>query len=89
MDRPQYHECSVREIKRLLPDAGSFQSNRQSTTSPSLVSLASNANSAQYAYMSHFFANPLAVLLADNRGKTNSHQPQLYEAIRNTSSFRR
>ncbi|PLB44719.1 origin recognition complex, subunit 3 [Aspergillus steynii IBT 23096] len=47
------------------------------------------SRTVKYAYMSHFFANPLAVLLADDRDETKLQQPRLCEAIRNTSSFRR
>lgn len=38
--------------------------------------------------MTHFFANPLSVLLSDNLGSDN-FQPELCEAIRNVPSFRR
>ncbi|KAF3398243.1 Origin recognition complex subunit 3 [Penicillium rolfsii] len=41
----------------------------------------------KYAYMSHFFANPLAVLLG-NPAPTTLSRPQLCEAIRNLPSFR-
>ncbi|KAJ5213163.1 hypothetical protein N7449_000332 [Penicillium cf. viridicatum] len=41
----------------------------------------------KYAYMSHFFANPLAVLLA-NPDSTVLAQNKLCEAIRNLPSFR-
>ncbi|KAF7713905.1 Uncharacterized protein PECH_006761 [Penicillium ucsense] len=41
----------------------------------------------KHAYMSHFFANPLSVLLANPSPATLSH-PVLCEAIRNTPSFR-
>lgn len=50
--------------------------------SPSLV-----ADFNQYAYMSHFFANPLAVLLGSPTLDTLS-QTRLGEAIRNLPSFR-
>jgi origin recognition complex subunit 3 len=43
----------------------------------------------KYAYMSHFFANPLSVLLADEVPVKVLHQPRLCEAIRNLPSFRR
>ncbi|KAI9044610.1 putative origin recognition complex subunit 3 [Aspergillus affinis] len=46
------------------------------------------SRTVKYAYMSHFFANPLAVLLADDRDEGKLQQRQLCEAIRNTSSFR-
>ncbi|KAL2004373.1 hypothetical protein VTN02DRAFT_2019 [Thermoascus thermophilus] len=42
----------------------------------------------KYAYMSHFFANSLAVLLSDSVS-TNLSQSELCEAIRNLPSFRR
>ncbi|KAL4883638.1 origin recognition complex subunit 3 N-terminus-domain-containing protein [Aspergillus karnatakaensis] len=41
----------------------------------------------KYAYMSHFFANPISVFLASNV-PGNLQQAQLCEAIRNTPSFR-
>jgi origin recognition complex subunit 3 len=41
----------------------------------------------QYAYMSHFFANPLAVLLA-KPDSTVIAQNKLCEAVRNLPSFR-
>jgi origin recognition complex subunit 3 len=41
----------------------------------------------QFAYMSHFFANPLTSLLA--KGSLVDYAcPELAEAIRNTPSFR-
>ncbi|CRG92193.1 Origin recognition complex subunit 3 [Talaromyces islandicus] len=40
---------------------------------------------AKYAYMSHFFANPLSVLFSQSA----SQQKELCEAIRNLASFRR
>ncbi|CEO58573.1 hypothetical protein PMG11_03285 [Penicillium brasilianum] len=41
----------------------------------------------KYAYMSHFFANPLSVLLG-NPAPATLTQPRLCEAIRNLPSFR-
>ncbi|KAL4774089.1 origin recognition complex subunit 3 N-terminus-domain-containing protein [Aspergillus nidulans var. acristatus] len=41
----------------------------------------------KYAYMSHFFANPISVLLADHIGEDLQHD-KLCEAIRNVPSFR-
>ncbi|EED16020.1 origin recognition complex subunit 3, putative [Talaromyces stipitatus ATCC 10500] len=38
----------------------------------------------KYAYMSHFFANPLSILLSS----FSSKQKELYEAVRNLKSFR-
>ncbi|OAX85443.1 hypothetical protein ACJ72_00168 [Emergomyces africanus] len=46
------------------------------------------ANGIKYAYMAHFFANPLATLLS-NVETANTSRPDLCEAIRNTPSFRR
>lgn len=43
---------------------------------------------SQYAYMSHFFANPLTILLAED-DCLDSFQVELCEAIRNIPSFRR
>ncbi|KKA20761.1 Uncharacterized protein T310_5211 [Rasamsonia emersonii CBS 393.64] len=42
----------------------------------------------KYAYMSHFFANPLSVFLSDDISAT-LQQTELCEAIRNLPSFRR
>lgn len=42
---------------------------------------------SKYAYMSYFFANPLAILLAEDTQRT--FQPELCQAIRNVPSFRR
>ncbi|KAI5286718.1 hypothetical protein KEM52_001885, partial [Ascosphaera acerosa] len=42
------------------------------------------ANGMKYAYMTHFFANPLSVL---GSGADTSYQSELCEAIRNTQSF--
>ncbi|KAL4752660.1 hypothetical protein BDW72DRAFT_191823 [Aspergillus terricola var. indicus] len=41
----------------------------------------------KYAYMSHFFANPISVLLADRIAEDLQHD-KLCEAIRNVPSFR-
>ncbi|KAL4977821.1 origin recognition complex subunit 3 N-terminus-domain-containing protein [Aspergillus desertorum] len=41
----------------------------------------------KYAYMSHFFANPVSVLLADRIAEDLQHE-KLCEAIRNVPSFR-
>ncbi|KAL4996536.1 origin recognition complex subunit 3 N-terminus-domain-containing protein [Aspergillus recurvatus] len=41
----------------------------------------------KYAYMSHFFANPISVLLADRVAEDLQHD-KLCEAIRNVPSFR-
>lgn len=38
--------------------------------------------------MSHFYANPFSVLLADNVEEME-FQPEFYEAVRNLESFRR
>ncbi|KAI1929714.1 Origin recognition complex subunit 3 [Ophidiomyces ophidiicola] len=45
-------------------------------------------NSLRYAYMSHFFANPLAALLAKEI-RQDDFQPELCEAIRNLPSFQK
>ncbi|KAK2759090.1 hypothetical protein FQN54_003189 [Arachnomyces sp. PD_36] len=42
----------------------------------------------KYAYMSHFFANPLTILLSDSP-LPKEPQPEFCEAIRNLPSFRR
>ncbi|KAE8350770.1 origin recognition complex subunit 3 N-terminus-domain-containing protein [Aspergillus coremiiformis] len=46
------------------------------------------SRTVKYAYMTHFFANPLAVLLSD-KASANMQQGKLCEAIRNLPSFRR
>ena len=46
------------------------------------------AGSIRYTYMSHFFANPLSVLLADRRSNKLMATQDLCNAIRNTDSFR-
>ncbi|TLD13384.1 uncharacterized protein PgNI_04924 [Pyricularia grisea] len=43
-------------------------------------------NSVKFAYMCHFYANPLSVLLAD--GQENLVRPEHVEAVRNLGSFR-
>ncbi|KAI9795823.1 MAG: hypothetical protein M1835_005146 [Candelina submexicana] len=43
--------------------------------------------SLKYAYMSHFYANPLSVFMADEI-KFGLLQPEHFEALRNLSSFR-
>ncbi|CAD6583165.1 MAG: hypothetical protein ASARMPREDX12_001195 [Alectoria sarmentosa] len=45
-------------------------------------------NSLKYAYMTHFFANPLSICL-DTTQLLASSQTEHYEAIRNLPSFRR
>ncbi|KAK2798785.1 hypothetical protein FQN51_007461 [Onygenales sp. PD_10] len=45
-------------------------------------------NGIKYAYMAHFFANPLSVLLSTTR-PVNQVQTELCEAIRNIPSFRK
>ncbi|PGH18495.1 hypothetical protein AJ80_04465 [Polytolypa hystricis UAMH7299] len=45
-------------------------------------------NSMKYAFMAHFFANPLLVLLSPEL-PTDQLQAELCEAVRNTPSFRR
>ncbi|KAM0799315.1 origin recognition complex subunit 3 N-terminus-domain-containing protein [Usnea florida] len=45
-------------------------------------------NSLKYAYMTHFFANPLSVFL-DTTKELESIQTEHYEAVRNLPSFRR
>ncbi|THC93056.1 hypothetical protein EYZ11_007453 [Aspergillus tanneri] len=47
------------------------------------------SRTVKYAYMSHFFANPLAVLLADDQDLSKLPPGKLCEAIRNIPSFRR
>ncbi|EGX90629.1 origin recognition complex subunit [Cordyceps militaris CM01] len=46
-------------------------------------------SSLKYAYMCHFFANPLTVLAHWEDGKDKLIQPEHLEAIRNTPSFRK
>ncbi|KAE8376213.1 origin recognition complex subunit 3 N-terminus-domain-containing protein [Aspergillus bertholletiae] len=46
------------------------------------------SRTVKYAYMTHFFANPLAMLLSDEVS-VNRQQVKLCEAIRNLPSFRR
>ena len=46
------------------------------------------ARSMRYIYMSHFFANPLSVLLADRPSNKLAATQDLCSAIRNTDSFR-
>ncbi|OAQ98082.1 hypothetical protein LLEC1_03158 [Akanthomyces lecanii] len=47
-------------------------------------------SSLKYAYMCHFFANPLSVLLAQSEaGEDKLMQPEHLDAIRNTPSFRK
>ncbi|OAA79446.1 origin recognition complex subunit [Akanthomyces lecanii RCEF 1005] len=46
-------------------------------------------SSVKYAYMCHFFANPLSVLALWEAGKDKLMQPEHLEAIRNTPSFRK
>ncbi|TLD22808.1 hypothetical protein PspLS_07583 [Pyricularia sp. CBS 133598] len=43
-------------------------------------------NSVKFAYMCHFYANPLSVLLAD--GQEDLIRPEQVEAVRNLGSFR-
>ena len=43
----------------------------------------------KYTYMSHFFANPLSVLLSEHAVSSPSYARVICEAIRNTESFRR
>ncbi|PYH46669.1 putative origin recognition complex subunit 3 [Aspergillus saccharolyticus JOP 1030-1] len=45
------------------------------------------SRTVKYAYMSHFFANPLSALLADGPA-TTKRSDQVCEALRNVSSFR-
>ncbi|WEW58502.1 Origin recognition complex subunit 3 [Emydomyces testavorans] len=45
-------------------------------------------SSLKYTYMTHFFANPLAVLLSEGICETD-FQPELCEAVRNIPSFHR
>ncbi|KKK17933.1 hypothetical protein AOCH_005591 [Aspergillus ochraceoroseus] len=45
------------------------------------------ARTVKYAYMSHFFANPLSVLLANDFPSELQQQSNLCEAIRNLPSF--
>ncbi|KAJ2905050.1 putative origin recognition complex subunit protein [Zalerion maritima] len=48
------------------------------------------ASSVKYAYMCHFYANPLSILLADAGDLGPDHlQPEHLEAIRNLPSYRR
>ncbi|KAI9680013.1 MAG: hypothetical protein M1817_005028 [Caeruleum heppii] len=51
-------------------------------------SVAAFVNSLKYAYMCHFYSNPLSVLLAGEEA-LRSLQPEHLQAIRNTRSFRR
>ncbi|KAL8842391.1 MAG: hypothetical protein Q9170_000519 [Blastenia crenularia] len=53
----------------------------------SIQSTASFTSSLKYAYMSHFFANPLSVLLRDAL-PSHTFQEELYDSIRNADSFR-
>ncbi|RAH76418.1 origin recognition complex subunit [Aspergillus japonicus CBS 114.51] len=46
------------------------------------------SRTVKYAYMSHFFANPLSVLLADDAA-TTIQRDKVCEALRNLPSFRR
>ncbi|KAI9886817.1 MAG: hypothetical protein M1823_001388 [Watsoniomyces obsoletus] len=53
-------------------------------------SIQSFATGVKYAYMSHFFANPLSVLLAEEEEVASMDFPsEFYEAVRNLGSFRR
>lgn len=40
----------------------------------------------QYAYMTHFFANPLCIFLEEDL-QISSLQPEHFEAVRNLASF--
>lgn len=42
----------------------------------------------EYAYMGHFFANPLSILLDDAVSSNSKPAPELCDAIRKTESFR-
>jgi origin recognition complex subunit 3 len=53
----------------------------QSTT------LASFEKAIKYAYMTHFFSNPLATLLSERSHHPGQHDQALCEAIRNSPSF--
>ncbi|KAH6898953.1 origin recognition complex subunit 3 N-terminus-domain-containing protein [Thelonectria olida] len=44
--------------------------------------------SLKYAYMCHFYANPLSVFASGDCGPLDALQPEHIEAIRNTPSFR-
>lgn len=45
-------------------------------------------SSLKYAYMCHFYANPLSILCSERGSRPDSLQPEHLEAIRNMPSFR-
>jgi origin recognition complex subunit 3 len=53
-----------------------------------IIVVTTQAKSCQYAYMSHFYANPLSILLAGDASR-GILQSEHLEAIRNLPSFRR
>ena len=54
-----------------------------------LLTLHASTDHGQYAYMSHFYANPLSILLSDDPDLFDGLQLGHVEAIRNLPSFRR
>ncbi|KAL8985823.1 MAG: hypothetical protein Q9177_004331, partial [Variospora cf. flavescens] len=55
----------------------------------SIQGIASFAKSLQYAYMTHYFANPLSVLLREDLEPSEEFQVEICGCLRNLDSFKR
>lgn len=62
----------------------SLKVSRRRASRPPLMDFEHGADRSQYAYMCHFYANPLSILLVQEK----SSQPEHSEALRNLPSFR-
>ncbi|RDW81778.1 putative origin recognition complex subunit 3 [Aspergillus mulundensis] len=85
--------CVDRIYERVQTEAGKFWLGRNLTgvlfekSNDYFQTPEAFCRTVKYAYMSHFFANPISVLLADDIPANLQHD-RLCEAIRNAPSFR-
>ena len=76
-------------VLRLGPSFSDFLLRRQKNHTQSIQAF---VVALKYAYMSHFYANPLSIFLAfvdDLDGLDEALKPEYLEAVRNLPSFRR
>ncbi|KAF8456315.1 origin recognition complex subunit 3 N-terminus-domain-containing protein [Terfezia claveryi] len=79
----------AKSMLRLGPSLSDFLFRRQKNHTQSIQAFVA---ALKYAYMSHFYANPLSIFLAfvdDLDGLDEALKPEYLEAVRNLPSFRR
>ena len=84
-----FNDAVIESVLRLGPALTDFLMRRQRDHTQSIQAFVA---ALKYAYMSHFYANPLSIILGfldDEDGLNVVLQPEHIESIRNLPSFRR